>query len=70
VGKRKKPIIRDLEITSIAAGGVSIGRHENYVIFVRGAIPGDVVDVQLTRTRKAYAESKVLEIKKLYRRQS
>ncbi len=65
MGKRKKPIIRDLEITGIAAGGVSIGRHENYVIFVRGAIPGDVVDVQLTRTRKAYAESKVLEIKKL-----
>jgi len=64
VGRRKKPIIRDLEITDIAAGGVSIGRHENYVIFVKGTIPGDIVDVQLTRTRKAYAESRVLEIKK------
>ncbi len=64
MGRRKKPIIRDLEITDIAAGGVSIGRHENYVIFVRGTIPGDIVDVQLTRTRKAYAESRLLEVKK------
>ncbi|PLX06044.1 MAG: 23S rRNA (uracil(1939)-C(5))-methyltransferase RlmD [Marinilabiliales bacterium] len=63
MGRRKKPIIRDLEITDIAAEGVSIGRHDNYVIFVRGVIPGDIVDVQLTRTSKAYSESRLLEIK-------
>ncbi len=65
MGRRKQIIIRDLEITDIAAEGVSIGRHDNYVIFVKGAIPGDIVDVLLTRTRKAYAESKLLEFKKL-----
>jgi 23S rRNA (uracil1939-C5)-methyltransferase len=42
---------------------VSIGRHDNYVIFVRKVIPGDIVDVQLTRKRKAYAESKLLKIR-------
>jgi 23S rRNA (uracil1939-C5)-methyltransferase len=61
--KKKYPIVEDLLITDIGAEGVSIGRHENYVIFVRGVIPGDVVDVQLTRTRKSYAESKLLRIK-------
>jgi len=65
VARRKYPLIENLAITDIAAEGVSIGRHENYVIFVRGVIPGDVVDVQLTRTRKAYAESKLLRIKEL-----
>jgi 23S rRNA (uracil1939-C5)-methyltransferase len=63
--RKKYPIIENLEITDIAAEGVSIGRHNNYVIFVRGAIPGDVVDVQLTRTRKSYAESKLIRINKL-----
>jgi len=64
VARRKKPIIENLEITDIAAEGVSIGRHANYVIFVRNVIPGDIVDVQLTRTRKAYAECRLLRIKK------
>ncbi len=63
--KRKKlPIIKDLLITSIAAEGQSIGKVDNYVIFVRGAVPGDIVDVQLTRKRKSYAESRIIEFKK------
>ena len=63
MARRKKPIIENLEITDIAAEGVSIGRHASYVIFVRNVIPGDIVDVQLTRTRKAYAECRLLRIK-------
>lgn len=62
--RKKFPLVENLLISDIAAEGVSIGRHENYVIFVRGVIPGDVVDVQLTRMRKAYAESKLLKINK------
>jgi 23S rRNA (uracil1939-C5)-methyltransferase len=63
VARKKLPVIENLEITDIAAEGVSIGRHNNYVIFVRGVIPGDVVDLQLTRARKAYAECKLLSIR-------
>jgi len=63
VAKKKFPIIENLLITSIAAEGVSLGRHNDYVIFVSGVIPGDIVDVQLTRMRKAYAESKLLQIR-------
>jgi len=63
VAKKKFPIIENLLITSVAAEGVSLGRHNDYVIFVSGVIPGDIVDVQLTRMRKAYAESKLLQIR-------
>lgn len=63
LAKKKFPIIENLLITSIAAEGVSLGRHNDYVIFVSGVIPGDIVDVQLTRMRKAYAESKLLKIR-------
>jgi 23S rRNA (uracil1939-C5)-methyltransferase len=63
VAKKKFPIIENLLITSVAAEGVSLGRHNDYVIFVSGVIPGDIVDVQLTRMRKAYAESKLLKIR-------
>ena len=60
---KKNQIIENLEITDIAAEGVSVGRYENYVIFVRDVVPGDVVDVLLTRPRKSYSESKLLSIK-------
>lgn len=62
--RKKYPIIKDLLITDIAAEGQSIGKHDNYVIFARGTVPGDIVDVQLTRKRKSYAESKVIAFKK------
>ena len=64
MSKKKTQIIENLEITDIAAEGVAVGRHENFVIFVAGVIPGDVVNVVLTRRRKNYSESKLLEIVK------
>lgn len=62
MSKKKAQIVENLLITDIAAEGVAIGRHENFVIFVAGVIPGDVVNVMLTRKRKNYSESKLLEI--------
>ncbi|MEW1834494.1 TRAM domain-containing protein [Microbacterium sp. NPDC079995] len=42
----------DLEITAVAHGGVFVARHENRVVFVSDAIPGERVRVALTDTRK------------------
>jgi len=64
VSKKKPQIVENLLITDIAAEGVAVGRSENFVIFVAGVIPGDVVNVMLTRRRKNYSESKLLEIVK------
>ena len=62
MSKKKPQIVENLFITDIAAEGVAVGRNENFVIFVAGVIPGDVVNVMLTRRRKNYSESKLLEI--------
>lgn len=43
----------DLEITAVAHGGVFVARHENRVVFVSDAIPGERVRVRLTDTKKA-----------------
>ncbi|WP_417562152.1 class I SAM-dependent RNA methyltransferase [Microbacterium sp.] len=40
----------DLDITSVAHGGVFVGRHEGRVVFVSDAIPGERVRVRLTQT--------------------
>jgi 23S rRNA (uracil1939-C5)-methyltransferase len=43
-------------VTDIAAQGKSLVRIDNFVTFVSNALPGDVVDIQITRRRKSYQE--------------
>ncbi len=61
---KKKPIFENIEITDIGAEGKAIARVDGRVIFVRGGIPGDVMDVQITRRRRKYMEGIPLHIHK------
>ncbi len=51
---RKKPqLVENVTITGIADAGMSVGRSpEGEVIFVQGAVPGDLVDVIVYKKRK------------------
>ncbi|MBK9734860.1 MAG: 23S rRNA (uracil(1939)-C(5))-methyltransferase RlmD [Saprospiraceae bacterium] len=60
---RKKKSISGLLITGIADKGRSVGRTaEGEVIFVDGAVPGDVVEALVLRKKKAVCEAVVTKI--------
>lgn len=61
--KRKKITLENLPITGYAAEGKALGRVEGKVIFVEGAVPGDVADVFITKNKKDWAEGKAIKIK-------
>ena len=61
--KKPLPLLEDITITKIAAEGKAIAKVDELVIFVPYVVPGDVVDLQLTRKKNSYAEAKVLQIK-------
>ena len=61
--KRKKIVLENLPITGYAAEGKSLGRIDGKVIFVEGAVPGDIADVFVTRNKKDWAEGKAIKIK-------
>jgi 23S rRNA (uracil1939-C5)-methyltransferase len=61
--KRKKVILENLPVTSYAAEGKALGRVDGKVIFVEGAVPGDVADVLITKNKKDWAEGKAINIK-------
>ncbi len=64
--KRKQPItVQNIEITDIAAEGKAIAKVDGRVLFVPYAIPGDIVDLQVYRKRKNFAEGRVLAFRKL-----
>ncbi len=53
-----------MAIIDIAEEGKGVGKVEELVLFVDKAIPGDVVDVELVRKKKNFAEAKVSQLKK------
>ena len=61
--KNKKIILADLLITDYAAEGKALARVDGKVIFISGAVPGDVADVLLVKNKKDWAEGRVLKIK-------
>ncbi len=54
--------ILELSVDTLAYGGQGIGRTDGFVVFVRGALPGDLVRVEVTRRRPGYAEARLLEL--------
>ncbi len=57
-----KKKLSNIAIFDIAEEGKGVGRHEELVLFIDKAIPGDVVDVELQRKKKNFAEGKVTAI--------
>jgi len=63
--KRKPyPLLEGVEITDVAAEGNALGRVDDMVVFVPYGAPGDIVDIQVTKKRKSYAEGRIVNIVK------
>lgn len=62
--KKSLPILKDVLITDIAAEGKAIAKVDDMVVFVPFVIPGDVVDIQITRKKNNFMEGRVLQITK------
>jgi 23S rRNA (uracil1939-C5)-methyltransferase len=58
--KKKNPVLTGVQVESYAAGGKSIARVEGKAVFIEGAVPGDVVDVRLSKNKKDWAEGKAI----------
>ena len=53
---------REHRIDRIAFGGQGVCRHDDFVIFVKGAVPGDQVRIKLTKRKKSFAEAVISEL--------
>ena len=58
--KKALPLLEEVEIKDIAAEGKAVTRVDNLVVFVPWTVPGDIVDIQLTRKKNSYAEGKAV----------
>ncbi len=58
----KKNELVELTIDSIAFGGKGIARVDNFVVFVRDALPGQIVKALIIKKRSGFAEAIIQEI--------
>jgi 23S rRNA (uracil1939-C5)-methyltransferase len=59
---KKNFVLEGLEVIDTSTEGKAIAKHENLVVFIDGAVPGDVVDVMVHRKKNSYAEGKAIKI--------
>jgi len=64
VKRKKQPIIlQDILVQDYAAEGKSLAKVDGKVIFIENTVPGDVVDIQLGKNKKDWAEAWPLRFK-------
>ena len=61
----KKGMELELEIDSLAYGGMGLAKIDNFVVFVKNAIPGQTVNAFIYKKKKGYAEGRVRNLQML-----
>ena len=66
MSRRKKnlPIITGAEVVDIARGGKAIAKKDDLVILVSHAVPGDIIDIQVTKKKKNFYEGRPIHFHK------
>ena len=65
MSKKQLPLYEDILITGVAAEGKALCRINDCVVFVPFCVPGDVVDLQITRKKHSFMEARVERFKQL-----
>jgi len=60
--KIKRGVDLELQIESLAYGGMGLARKDDFVIFVKGGIPGQKVNARIYKKKKGYAEARVQHV--------
>jgi len=58
--KKPLPIFENITITDIAAEGKAIAKIDDIVVFVPFVVPGDIVDLQVTRKKSHFMEARAI----------
>ncbi|MCL2074630.1 MAG: 23S rRNA (uracil(1939)-C(5))-methyltransferase RlmD [Marinilabiliaceae bacterium] len=53
---KEKPILEKVLITDVATEGKGVGKADDKVVFVKQNVPGDIVDIQVSKKRSNYYE--------------
>ena len=59
--KNNYPILENITILDIADKGNTFAKYNELALFINGGVPGDVVDIQVTKKKKAFMEGRIIK---------
>jgi 23S rRNA (uracil1939-C5)-methyltransferase len=66
MGKSGKPrvnkVFENVTVIDIAEEGKGVGKAEDFVLFIEKAVPGDVADIEVYRSKKNFGEGKITNL--------
>ncbi len=62
-GAKKNKLFENVAIIDIAEEGKGVGKADDFVLFVEKAVPGDVADVLVYRSKKSFGEGYITQLK-------
>ena len=66
---KKLPRLEKIKVFDTGAKGLSVGKAaDGRMVFINGAVPGDIVDVQVFKKRKQYFQGKAIHVHELSER--
>lgn len=60
--KRPNKIVEGVQIIDTSAEGLAVARVDEMVVFVEGAVPGDICTIQIYRIKKKFGEAKMIKL--------
>lgn len=60
--RKNLPFLENVEILDAGSEGKAIAKVDEKILFVKGAIPGDICDIQVTKKKKSYLEGRVKKV--------
>ncbi len=62
--KKNLPLLENVLITDVAAEGKALAKVDDCVVFVPYVVPGDIVDLQVTKKKHNYMEARAVRFEK------
>ena len=60
---KELPLLENITVADAGAEGMAVAKVDGLVVFVPFVVPGDVVDIQLYKKKKNYAEGRAVKIR-------
>jgi len=59
--KQPLPFLEKVEVIDAGAEGKAVARADNRVVFIPFGVPGDIVDIQVTKKKKSFFEGRIVQ---------
>ncbi|MDB5000652.1 MAG: rRNA (uracil-5-)-methyltransferase RumA, partial [Mucilaginibacter sp.] len=59
---KKSKFFENVTVIDIAEEGKGVGKADDFVLFIEKAVPGDIADIEVYKSKKNFGEGKITRL--------